>query len=181
MGCPKLLLPWGDGLVIDRVLKAWTDSRVARVVIIVRRDDHPLRDACGRWPVTILQPPDDPPDMKASLRYGMQHLSEHESPAAGDGCFVSPADLPTLSSVVIDRLLEAYISHPGVTVPRFGTKSGHPPLLPWSICAEIDRLEADEGMDALIGRCGPRFVDFPATWATPDIDTPEDYRLLRKR
>ncbi|MCP4505106.1 MAG: NTP transferase domain-containing protein, partial [Fuerstiella sp.] len=70
MGQPKLMLPFAEGLLIDRLLKAWTDSEVFRVIVVVRQNDRNLSEACHRWPVDVVHPGTDPTDMKESIQVG---------------------------------------------------------------------------------------------------------------
>ena len=189
MGQPKLLLPWAGHTVIDQVLDAWTASSVERVVIIVRRDDTDLRRACEKWPVTVVSPPQDPEDMKASLRVGVQWLEEKVGAVGGDACFLSPADIPGISHDLIEALLECYrrLAAPAdgnmtqcqVVVPRFGERPGHPSLFRWDATKQIATLAEDEGLNRLIERLQKRYVDFSADARMPDIDTPAEYRKLR--
>jgi len=186
MGRSKLLLPWGEATIIDRVLQAWTSSRVSHVAVIVRRNDLDLRRACDRWPVSIITPNSDPREMKESVQIGLRHLAEHADPGADDGCFIAPADLPTLTAEIIDRLIAGAIEADSqasgkIVVPRFGDRPGHPALLPWSLTSEIFELGENEGVNQIVGRHEKQFVPFSAEKLVVDVNTPEQYQqLLRK-
>ncbi len=180
MGQPKLLLPWRNGKLIDQVLEAWTSSRVNHVVVVVRRDDPELCRACERWPVSIVQPKDPPGDMKASIRIGLRHLESQFQPTAHDRCFIAPADLPTLTSKTLNRLLDTESDTSTIVVPRFGDRLGHPALLPWEITNEIFQLADDEGVDRVVQRHQKTAVQFATEEAINDVDTPDEYqRALR--
>lgn len=176
MGQPKLLLPWGSGKLIDRVLEAWTSSRVDHVVVVIRRDDAELCRACERWPVNVVQPATEPPDMKASVQVGLRHLASQYRPADDDRCFIAPADLPALSSKLIDRLIQTDSDTSTIVVPQFGERQGHPALLPWKMTGEVFQLADDEGVDRLVARHSKAVVEFAAQEAVNDVDTPQEYR-----
>jgi molybdenum cofactor cytidylyltransferase len=176
MGQPKLLLPWRNGKLIDQVLKAWTSSRVDHVVVVVRRDDPELSRACERWSVSIVQPEDPPGDMKASIGIGLRHLESQFQPTANDRCFIAPADLPTLTSKTINRLIDTESDSSTIVVPRFGDRQGHPVLLPWEITSEIFQLADDEGVDRVIQRHQKTAVPFATEEAINDVDTPDEYQ-----
>jgi len=184
MGEPKLLLPWGraasETTVIDHVLSAWTNTRVSEVVVVVRRDDEPLRSACEHWPVTTLLA-EAPRDMKASVQLGLSYLDEKHSPTDKDKCFVAPADLPAISSSVIEQLLDCVAAETDIVMPQFGVQPGHPTLIPWPVTREIFKLSDNEGVNAIVGRHPKTYVHFPASMAITDIDTPEEYRQARDR
>jgi molybdenum cofactor cytidylyltransferase len=190
MGQPKLLMSWKvakqdnwatpEMLVIDRVLEAWTTSRVTEVVVIVRPEDAALKEACQRWPVTVVHPTAPTLDMKASVCVGLRALHDR-NPPANARCFIAPADLPGLTSHVIDRILESSSDAETIVLPRFGgsletSTLGHPALLPWRLTHEIFELPADAGIDSMLQRHRHAYVLFPAEMSFKDIDTPEDYR-----
>lgn len=194
MGAPKLLLPWPTrerpcGLLIDQVLAAWTASLVSRVVVVVRRDDQPLIDACRRWKVDLLTPEQPPSDMTASIQIGLQHLESVSAPSENAGCFIAPSDLPSLQPRVVDGLWqyalrqwpEAERQLQCVWTPTFGDKSGHPALLPWPACKGIFDLPSGTGVDSHVRQLQRRLVAFPESLIVDDCDTPEEYQRALKQ
>ncbi|WP_372897083.1 NTP transferase domain-containing protein [Stieleria sp.] len=179
MGGAKLLLPWGDGLLIDQVLAAWTDSRVDEVVVVVRKDDQALTEACRRHRVHLVHPNDDPLEMKTSVQCALREIQTRFTPKIHDRCFIAPADVPMLSPRIIDRLIAAESDASTIVVPEFGGKPGHPALLPWPLTAEIFELGPDEGIDRIVKRNRQLAVPFPAEQRVVDVDTPEEYERLR--
>jgi len=177
MGQPKLLLPWGNRTLIDQLLNAWTTSRVSEVVVVIRQNDGDLKHACVRWPVHIVQPAEDPHDMKESVQIGLRYLSQHFQPVDDDGCFIAPADLPGLRSEIIDRLIAETSDRSTVTVPLFGDRIGHPALLPWPLTQQVFDLPHDEGVNRLVERCRKQTVEFPAHDYFADVNTVAEYRL----
>lgn len=91
---------------------------------------------------------------------------------------VAPADLPTLNSTLINRILTADNDH-AVVAPRFGDRQGHPVLLSWRLADAMLKLPEDAGLDALLAQQTISFVDFAANDRPIDIDTPEEYHRLR--
>lgn len=180
MGRQKLLLPWGDGVMIDQVLDAWTKSSVSNVVVVVRRDDSELAQVCQQHDVIVVQPLSDPPDMKASVQVGLEMVERKFKPESSDGCFIAPADLPTLSSEIINQLATQPATEDSVVIPMFGKKQGHPARLPWAITNEIYHLADDQGVDCIINRHPKTQVHFPAADRILDVDTPEQYDQIRK-
>ncbi len=176
MGQPKLLLPWGDWRLIDQLLHAWTSSTVGQTVVVIREDDEELRTACSRWPVHIVRPLNAPRDMKESVQIGLRFLEAHWRPSAEDHCFIAPADLPGLTSDVINRLIDANGDSSRVTVPRFGERQGHPVLVPWLVTHQVFDLSDDQGVNQIVAQ-NPQFVvPFPPNEFFCDVDTPDEYR-----
>ncbi len=190
MGEPKLLLPWAGNTVIDQVLRTWTESSVDHVVIVVRGSDVSLRRACEKWPVSVVTPYRDPQDMKESLLVGLEWLGETLAPSDHEPCFLTPADVPSISHDLIEPLLDFYqgllaAADKGtaplpLVLPRFGGRAGHPSLFSWEATRQIAGLGDEEGLNRLVAQLPKRYVNFPADARLPDIDTPAEYRKLRR-
>ncbi|MEO2016885.1 MAG: nucleotidyltransferase family protein [Fuerstiella sp.] len=176
----KLLLPWSNTTVIDQVLHTWTDSMVKRVIVVVRKDDVQLQQACRQWPTSdLVIPEDDPEDMKRSIQLGLQHIAAAYAPDNSDRWMVAPADLPTLTSELINRLIEGSRDTEAVVVPRFGERRGHPVTFPWSVVPDVFNLGPEEGVNSLAAEHSVHWLDLPADEYPDDIDTPADYRRLQ--
>jgi molybdenum cofactor cytidylyltransferase len=185
MGQAKLLLPWPtddrpNGTLIDSVLSAWTSSCVTGVVVVVRADDEHLAATCRKWPVTLLQPETPPADMKASVQFAIQRMNGLFHPKPTSRCFVAPADLPTLTHRIIDRLAATPYEGEHIVVPAFGERQGHPALLPWSMMSEVLTLSDDQGIDQIVKRHNKKMISFPAADLVDDLDTPDEYKAARR-
>ena len=178
----KLLLPWKAATVIDHVLRAWTESRATRVIVIVRRDDLDLQEVCRRWEsVDLVLPENDPEDMKRSIQHGLQHIADIFAPADPDRWMVAPADLPTLTAELINEVITASRDCDSIVVPRFGDRRGHPVSFPWSLVPDVFSLGNDQGINSLLSNHPVRWLERPANEHPDDIDTPEDYGRLSKQ
>src|SRR5262245_32414020 len=80
MGEPKLLMPVAAQPMIAHTLRAWQDSRVDQVFVVVRPGDHALIAAVNgesradNARVEVVVPPVAPPDMKASIQAALAHI-----------------------------------------------------------------------------------------------------------
>src|SRR5438105_1210963 len=97
MGRPKLLLPWQGKTLLEHVLEAWKASRVRATFVVVRPDDEPLIKVAEAAGAIVLRPPLPPPDMRASVCFGVGEIRQMFSPQDSDAWLVAPADLPRLS------------------------------------------------------------------------------------
>jgi len=180
MGRPKLLLAVAGQPLILHTLAAWRQSRVERIVVVVRPDDAALTDVVRAAGVEVVVPPVAPPDMKSSLGYGLAYIAQGHQPTHADCWLVAPADMPGLSPRIVDRLLDQAASNPGqILIPTLAGRRGHPVLLPWSLADEVPRLAEHEGLNALIDRSQPRLIvcddlEPDALHTFADIDTPQD-------
>lgn len=181
MGRPKLLLPWGTSTVIEHVLAAWKASRVSAVIVTVHPDDDVLIARCraAGADVVIVDPP--PADMKDSVAAGLAYLEATYHPGPTDVWLLAPADLPRLNTRLIEQILSAHKPHdPQVLVPTAGGRRGHPVLFPWPLAAEVSKLTAAQGIDALVAAAHARQIDCDELAAFADLDTPDDYERLKR-
>ncbi len=175
----KLLLTWRHQRVIDHVLGAWTTSLVKRVVMVVRHDDAELQEIGRAYAnVDVVIPDIDPEDMKRSIQWGLEHIADRFQPAGSDRWLVAPADLPTLSSDLINELINASHDSDSIVVPRFGDQQGHPVSFPWHVVDDVFALESDQGINQIVATRNVQWLALPADRRPVDIDTPEDFQRL---
>jgi Uncharacterized MobA-related protein len=185
MGAPKLLLPVSGGSMIERTLAAWKASKVDRIVVVVRPDDHDLENLCRSHGADVVMPPVAPPEMKHSVQHGLRYIDANFAPTAEDAWLLSPADMPNLSHRVINALISVSTQcRNAILLPTLDGKRGHPVLFPWTLAAEVFSLSTSEGLNVLRQRHKSREV--PCDTVEPagisafgDIDTPEDYQRLK--
>lgn len=179
---PKLLLPWRGKPLIEQVLVTWKASRVQATFVVVRPDDDELAKVAEAVGAIVVRPPLPPPDMRASVAFGLGEIRRLFEPQAHDSWLVAPADLPQLSTAVIDRLIVEHDSQPDAALrPVVAGRRGHPVLFPWHWTPRLRHLEADEGLNVLPRDGLTREIacdDLVAAAQFDDIDTPEDYERL---
>ena len=110
----------------------------------------------------VVRPPLPPPDMRTSVTFGLGEIRRLFSPTDADAWLVAPADLPRLSTAVIDRVIASRAGfQPAVEseplagwkpalqqtalVPVAHGRRGHPVLFPWSWTERMKQLAADQG------------------------------------
>jgi len=164
---------------MDCVLRAWCDSDVTHVIVVLRRTDRSLARVCQKCPAEIVRPPRDPRDMKESIQFGLSHVTDVHSPTAEDRWMFAPADLPRLNVELINQLVHRAGSRDCVVAPRFGRRQGHPVSLPWPMSAHVRSLSQQQGLKAVLDGEEIDFLDLPAEERVGDVDTPEQYRRLK--
>jgi molybdenum cofactor cytidylyltransferase len=183
LGGAKLLLPLFGRPLITHTLAAWQKSQVERTIVVVRPDDLSLAQVVQEAGAELVVPQIPPPDMKASLQAALRHIEAKYSPETTAAVLVAPADMPQLSTAIIDRLIERY-GHDSVgriLAPTLNGRQGHPVLFPWRLAAEVHALGGDEGLNSIVERNQPYLVpceDLVAKDEYPfaDVDTPEEYQ-----
>ena len=187
MGQHKLLLPLTGQPLILHTITAWQRSNVDRIVIVVRHDDDSLIEALRESGVEVEIVRAAPPDMKSSIQAGLRHIESQYHPNINDAFLVAPADMPNLSSRMINRLIEQHRSSPSeqILTPTLNGKRGHPVLFRWPLATSVHELGPNEGLDAVVRHHASRPVpcddlvteeNFPFA----DIDTPDEYKAIQR-
>lgn len=183
MGRPKLLLPLHGRTVISWLLQALALPEIIAVAVIVRRDDVALRDEVARLGGWAVSPDIDPPDMRASVEFGLRCLEERFTPADDDGWLLVPADHPVLDRGIVAELTAAWLSlRPKFLVPTYNGRRGHPLLARWDTVSTVFALPADQGLNRLLHNHAEDVVTVPVANSSVviDLDVPEDYERLRR-
>lgn len=187
MGSPKLLLPLAGKPLISHAIAAWRSAGLAPFVV-VRRTDDTLADVCRADGAIVLQPDCDPPEMKHSVRFALEHIVRTSHPNDQDAWLLAPADMPRLSPAIIGKLCTVHAEQllqpepAAILIPKLAGQRGHPVLFPWPLAAQVAQLADDEGINALRARNRVREVscdDLLTADAFIDVDTPADYQRLR--
>ncbi len=179
MGQSKLLLPWQGRPLLEHTLRAWRQSGVTAIFVIVRPHDDELAAIVRQSSARLVLPPRDPREMKESVGYALATIARQERPSAADVWLLAPADMPTLNPASVRHLLKAHRPEkPSILVPQHGAKRGHPVLFPWPLAREVGQLPADQGVNALLHRHPVREIASPDASVLHDIDTPDDYQRL---
>jgi molybdenum cofactor cytidylyltransferase len=178
MGQPKLLLPYGNGTIIEMVVRNVASSRVDRAVIVLggnrREIEQKIRTVAMKRVVNRRYKE----GMFSSIRRGLSALPA----SAGAAVFVL-ADQPDVPTSVIDLLIEAYRREKkGIVLPVFRKKRGHPLLLDLKYRREIEALSPDIGLRGLLRKHPDDILEVRVSSPAvlKDIDDPDDYgRSLR--
>jgi molybdenum cofactor cytidylyltransferase len=182
MGRDKLLLPIGGVPIIQVLLRAWKASEVDHVVAVVRASDVGLHDICASEGAEVVTSAIDPPEMKVSVQLGLRHIERRFSPESRDVWLLAPADLPHLSSALVNRLLRRHHSDASsIIAPRCSARRGHPVLFPWPLAADVWGLTQSETTAVLLDRHSVIWEDVEDGQLFDDVDTSADYRQLVER
>jgi len=169
----KVLLPWRDGLPIVRHVAAKFVSVCAgNALVVTGRDAAQVRAAVDDLNVTCVHNSDYATgEMLSSVKAGLRAL-----PAALDGCFIQPADMPLVTQAVIEQLLAAREAGWNVA-PRCAGRRGHPVLLDRAYWDAMLDLPPDAKPRDVIAAARERLrlVDVADEGVLLDIDTRESY------
>ncbi len=180
MGRPKLLVTIGGGTLISRVVNALRAGGADRVLVVAPPADSVEGPAilaeAQAGEAEVIVPLSRPPDMRASIELALLRLAQHGPPR---WVILTPGDCPGVTPQVVAALIEEAAREPErMIIPITGGRRGHPIVLPWDLAAEIPRLPAGAGVNALVSEHARRITEL--TVASPDVsadlDTPADLR-----
>ena len=172
MGGPNKLLATMEGVpLVRRAVEAALGSTAGDVVVVVGHRAEAVRSALAGLDVTFVDNPDYGAGLSTSLRAGISAL-----PEGTDGAVIMLADMPAISSAVLDRLIGAFDPAAGrmVVVPTAGGRRGNPVLWGRAFFPGLMAIQGDTGARHLIGEHADAVVEVEIGPAVAlDIDTPE--------
>ncbi|MEW4531066.1 nucleotidyltransferase family protein [Maioricimonas sp. JC845] len=182
MGRPKLLLPLGERKVIDWLLDALQNAGMRHVSLLARMDDVELVDAVQDRTMMIVQPVEDPPDMRTSVEHLLDEAYDRLHPEPDDGWMLIPADHPVLSETLIRMMCRAWQSCTAdILLPEYDGRRGHPTIFRWSLAGRVAAIPSDRGLNWLLHQPDVTVDAIPSSdpLVLADMDTPEDYARLQ--
>lgn len=183
MGTQKLALRLGSKTVLQRVVQALSDAGVESILVALGPTAALLGDSIETQ-ADVLALDEQTPDMRSTLQLALGRLRQTRAMAETDGVLVVLGDQPTLRPSIVTRLASARQNDPdAIVAPVHAGKRGHPVLLPWGALRALERLPADQGLNALLRSSAYRVrevaVDDPDVLL--DLDDSSDWERLSKR
>jgi len=174
MRTQKLLLPFGGGPVIARIVDELLSCSLGHIFVVVGRDNSKLRQALVGRRIELVVNPDPASDMLASIRCGLRVLPEDCS-----AFLIVLGDQPGLTAQLVNRLInEMAKSKERLVVPICGGHRGHPVLISSrfrdELLREHDGISLRDFLNSHTGETNLVEVESASTLA--DMDTPEDYQ-----
>ncbi|HEY66215.1 MAG TPA: nucleotidyltransferase family protein [Caldilineae bacterium] len=177
MGRPKLLLPLGDELVIQRVVRTVMSSAVDETIVVVGHRRAEMEEALTHFHVRVVYNPDYAQgEMLSSIQAGLRAASLQAAAA-----LIVLGDQPGIPSTVIDRIVATLREHSDrICLPTYGGRRGHPIGLPRRFWPEVLALGWDASLRDVIRNHQANIVEVavPDEAILMDMDTPEDYEWV---
>ncbi len=183
MGEPKQLLPWGEGTVIEAVVRTLAAAGVAPVVCVVGHQAVQMRAALRTTPALIVyNSAYAHGEMLSSYQAGIHWLIEQGNGASG--LLLALSDQPHLPTEVVRKVCTAARTQPdAIVIPSHQMRRGHPIYLPRRFWSETLKLPKDATLRTLIQQQDNEilYVNLDHSAILADLDTPEDYRRLQPK
>ena len=175
MGGSNKLLQAVDGVpMVLRAVNAALASKAASVTVVLGHEAEKVEALLAGRRVNLVHNPDFTQGMSTSLRSGIQAL-----PGEAEAAVVLLADMPRISAMQVDRLIDAFDSkQPAIVVPQRNGKRGNPILWPREFFAAMQAVSGDKGARGLLEEHPQRIhsIEMDDDAIHADVDTPEDLR-----
>lgn len=174
-GANKLLLPFGEGVVVQRAVRTVRDANIDRIIVVTGHQRQAVEVALANERCTFVHNPRHAEgEMISSIQVGLRQLIDSEAQAA----LIVLGDQPLLPTSIIRRLVEAFERGCGdILAPKFGNQRGHPVLIARRFWDEALRLPDGTPMRTLLaahpGDVAHLLVNTDAVLR--DVDTPVLY------
>ena len=173
----KLTIPVDGTPMVARVVDSLQQSHAQRVIVVTGHEPERIKEALSGRDVEFVHNPDYAEGIGSSVRVGVAALGDDV-----DGALVALADMPWVSTEVINRLIDAFTSdsEPSIFIPRFGGQRGNPVLWGAQHFPELVALAGDVGGKALFQRHASAicYVDVESASVNLDVDTPDALQEL---
>lgn len=141
MGRPKAWLPFGDELMLPRIVRLLSEA--VRPIVVVAAPDQDVPPLPAE--VAVVRDEEKGRGPLQGLAAGLAHLG-----GQSDAAYLSSCDVPFLQSAFVRRLIELLGEHT-ICVPRVG--SYHHPL------AAVYRLDVADAVARLLAENRLRLID----------------------
>jgi molybdenum cofactor cytidylyltransferase len=180
MGGPNKLLAELEGKKLVRIVTEQAlASKACEVIVVTGHQAELVEQALSGLKVTFVRNPDFAAGLASSVKAGIAAVSE-----AADGSVVCLGDMPMVSSVLLDRLIEAFAPDRGnlIVVPVAEGRRGNPVLWSRRFFQELMTLDGDVGARHLIAKHTEAVAEVPVEGdgAFLDIDTPQALEAARR-
>jgi molybdenum cofactor cytidylyltransferase len=174
MGALKPLLPFGNSTVIETVASSLLRCPIDTVLVVVGHRSEEIARQLAPYPVETVLNDDYAAGMLTSVQRGVA-----AAPADTEWFVIALADQPALDVAVTTSLIQqAREGTPGILVPTFDGRRGHPLLIHRRYREEIAALSPEIGLRELMRRHPDdvRHIAVAQDAILRDMDTPEEYQ-----
>ena len=180
MGEPKLLLPFRGKVIIQHTLDECLKSNLDGILIVVNSQIKKLvKESQMEGVNKVVLNEFSNEGMSTSVKLGLQSLPDFVQAAV----FLL-GDQPLMTSQEINQIINAYRRQPNYSIiqAKYQDGNGHPVLFKRNMFPHLLNISGDEGGKSVIAKFKEHvYYSEMKRKNIPDIDTPEDYKLLINR
>ena len=173
LGRPKQLLPYGDGVLLDRVLSVARAIGLGQLVVALGGSRDDVRAAVDLTGFDIADNPDFAAGCSSSIAAALPALH-----ADTDVLVLLLGDQPGVTAATVHALLAGRGDAP-IAVCRYDDGIGHPFAFDRSVLPVLAELHGDKAVWKLLEQRAAEVREVRISGAIPiDVDTEDDYRRV---
>lgn len=171
----KQLLPWKNKNIINTVVETAALADLDPILVVLGANAGLIQASLDNETVQVVTNPDWDKGQSTSLKAGVTAIRH-----TVDGVLFLLCDQPHLTVNLVDAVVEEGLRSGKVVTPIIDDRRANPVYFPASCFPLFDTLEGDAGGRQIIPACPHTTLPWLDDWMARDIDTPEDYRVLRE-
>ncbi|MEH7012409.1 nucleotidyltransferase family protein [Neobacillus niacini] len=178
MGQPKLLLSLKGKSLFRYPLEQAIRNHLNPICLIGGQHMQAFKmEAADLLNVDFIDNPNYEQGMSWSLKLGIEKVKERS-----DATFIFLADQPFVPDMVIQSMIEQFHKGSRIVRPLYQGEFGHPILIDKSLYHEFLTIEGDQGGKEIIKKYKSEttILSFDESIWGMDIDTPEDYQIIKQ-
>ncbi len=169
MGCWKMMLPFGNGTLLDACLGNALRSCERVILVAGARGDELIERYSKNPRITTVINPAAESGLFSSVQCGLRKV---ERPYV----FIAHGDMPCLTADIFNTVWEARCDM--AILPTFQGRNGHPVLLPRNLAQQMADAPAQDSAKQWLMRAPHQFLPVHNANILLDIDTPEQYQRM---
>lgn len=175
-GTTKQLLNWQGEPLVVHTAKAALKAGLDPVVVVTGADHNDVERAVANLPVDTVHNPAWEEGQSTSVQAGLNAITSR----VGGAIFLL-ADQPHIPPELVSALRAAHAeSHAPIVATMVEGQRANPVLFDRRVFGDFKSLQGDVGGRALFERYQPLFVPWEDPVITLDVDTPDDFRRLKR-
>ena len=177
MGEPKMLLPWSETTVLEKVIATFKAAEVDEILVVTGGEREPVEALVGESAWTIFNPKYAEGEMLSSVQAGLAGLNP-----SVQAVLIGLGDQPQVQERSVQLVVDEYRnSGASIVVPSFHMRRGHPWLVTNKHWEEILGMRSPASLrDFLYLHADEiQYVEINNDSILQDLDTPEDYLKFR--
>jgi molybdenum cofactor cytidylyltransferase len=177
MGQPKMLLPWGQTTVLEKVIATFKAAGVEDILVVTGGDRERVEALVGDFAEFIFNPKYAEGEMLSSVQVGLAGLKP-----GVEAVLIGLGDQPQVQESSVRSVLEAFhTSSASLVVPSFQMRRGHPWLVARPYWDEILHMRSPASLRDFLNHYADEiyYVELGNASILQDLDTPEDYLKTR--
>ncbi len=145
-GSPKALALINHVTVIERTQKALIDSSVDEIIIVLGSESKRIKPYILKHKkVKVVYNKDYNLGQTSSFKIGLNFVNSDAK-----GVMLFPVDFPLVKSETLDSLINKfYLQNPGILIPSYRDRKGHPPIFNAKFKNEFLSLSDDQGLNLI--------------------------------